>query len=605
MALLVPPIDELDRLLNPLNDGERRVVRWFSTLDSGWTVYIQPRLGVDIPDFVAVHDEYGVCVVEVKDWAFNKYRNNNGQVEYRIADGWKRVEQHPRYQAYRYRSTIFERFFAFPEDGAKILPSVRGIVLLLNHPTKQASKLLNIADSSPWTSIAVHGEDALYELDEALKGPAPARPPARSLDRLRTHLVDGVNVARLVEPQRLSDGAKNVETNPSKAKMRRIRGSAGCGKSYGLAARAARLAADGKSVLVLSFNATLARYLQSLVGIHCATYGSNPARVSCIHFHGFCSRLADDAAAAGLSITTPGGLPPHEVPVARALKAYESGFSRTYDAILVDEGQDFELDWWNMLRTHARAEGGEMLLVSDPTQNIYDQVSWTEEPSMLGAGFAGPWTELGDSYRIPADMIHVIRSFGTDYVGGDVAGPSMPPDADQIRGRGSRTVRRWQNVRTTRELGRRIGEMTADLLENSHDLSPSEIVFLCESHEQGLSAVRELESRGHDVHHIFATDPAERRRRKERFWPDAPGVKGCTVHSFKGWEARAVIAGIGKSTKSRRLAYVAMTRLKSDPFGRKAFIGIVNADPALNGFREPFKSNPPLDPPDSGVPVAS
>ena len=115
---------------------------------------------------------------------------------------------------------------------------------------------------------------------------------------------------------------------------------------------------------------------------------------------------------------------------------------------------------------------------------------------MLGAGFAGPWTDLGDSYRIPADMISVVRLFGTEFVGGDVAGPSAPLDAATFAGAGSRTIRRWQNLEDERLLGRRIGEMTADLLEADTDLSPSEIVFLCETHRQGLEAVHQLETRG-------------------------------------------------------------------------------------------------------------
>lgn len=597
MALVVPPIDDFDRLLNPLNDGERRVAIGLLEMDDAWTVYVQPRLGVDIPDFVAVHAVHGVCVIEVKDWAYNKYRNNNGVIEYGSKDGWTQVKEHPRYQAYRYRSTIFERFFAFPEDGELISPTVRGVVILLNHSTRKAQDLLRSAGRSPWSSIEVYGEEALDALETALIGPAPATPTARSVAKLRKHLIDGANVARLIQPHKLSPSARNVETNPSKAKMRRIRGSAGCGKSYGLAARAARLAAEGKDVLVLSYNSTLARYLQSLVSMHCATYGANPARVSCIHFYGFCSGVAGEASAVGFDLVVPDGVDGFEIPVARARSAFEQGFERAYDAILVDEGQDFELDWWNLLRNHVRADDGEMLLVSDPTQNIYGKVSWTEEVAMLGAGFAGPWTELGDSYRIPADMISVLRRFGTEYISGDIAGPSLPSDADEIRGAGAPTVRRWLNIRSAAELGSRIGDMTADLLDGDHDLTPSDVVFLCETHQQGLAAVRRLEARGHDVHHIFGADAAERRRRMDRFWPDAPGVKGCTVHSFKGWEARGVIAGIGTSDGSRRLAYVAMTRLKSDPIGREAFIGIVNADQSLNDFRELFKHGIPLPPP--------
>ena len=83
-------------------------------------------------------------------------------------------------------------------------------------------------------------------------------------------------MSELTERQLLSDGARNIEANRSNARIRRVRGSAGCGKSFGLAARAARLASEGKSVLVLSYNATLAHYLRALVSSHCASYAANP-----------------------------------------------------------------------------------------------------------------------------------------------------------------------------------------------------------------------------------------------------------------------------------------------------------------------------------------
>ena len=109
-----------------LNAGEIRVARALADLDDGWTVYVQPRLGMDIPDFVALHDRYGVCAIEVKDWAYGKYRNTAGVVELRDRGGWRAVDQHPRLQASRYRSSIFENSFALPEDGQLVPPSVRG-----------------------------------------------------------------------------------------------------------------------------------------------------------------------------------------------------------------------------------------------------------------------------------------------------------------------------------------------------------------------------------------------------------------------------------------------------------------------------------------------
>lgn len=57
-----------------------------------------------------------------------------------------------------------------------------------------------------------------------------------------------------------------------------------------------------------------------------------------------------------------------------------------YDAILVDEGQDYRPIWWQALRNAVRP-GGEMILVADKTQNIYaTAATWTED-AMANAGF--------------------------------------------------------------------------------------------------------------------------------------------------------------------------------------------------------------------------
>lgn len=319
--------------------------------------------------------------------------------------------------------------------------------------------------------------------------------------------------------------------------------------------------------------------------------------MTCTHLHAFCVRVADDAKVGGLSLTVAPGTKPYDRYIAEAQSAFSQGFERRFDAVLVDEGQDFTQEWWNMLRHNVVTPEGEMLLVSDPTQDVYGIKSWTDERSMPGAGFNGPWTDLEGSYRLPTDMVSIAEEFARTFVSGDRMSTTIPLDRTAVAGRSARTERRWVGARTASGLGQSVGMATVELLESNAELSPSDVVFLCESHEQGLAAVRVIEAHGHEVHHVFAKASDEQRRRKARFWPDAPGVKGCTVHSFKGWESRAVVMGIGTNSRSRRLAYVAMTRLKADGFGRPAHVTVVNADRRLDAFGElfvrPLESWPP------------
>lgn len=603
MAQFVPTIPECVARDGWLNAGEIRVAEALASLDDDWTVYVQPRLGMDIPDFVALHDRYGVCAIEVKDWAFGKFRNVNGVVEYRRGGVWNSVKQHPRLQVHRYQSSIFESCFAQPDHGRLIPPSVRSMVVLLNHPTKNANEVLRRKRGAAGERAAVRGEEFFDAVESQLVGKAPVKPPADSMAKLRAHLDSATYVSRLLSPEPLSEGARNIAKNPNGATMRRVRGSAGCGKTYGLAARAAALAAEGQSVLVLSYNVTLTHYLRKLVARHSASYGSDPTKVTCIHFHGYCGRLVEEAKARGVAMTVADGTKGPDTVIRQAISASEQDVRLPYDAILVDEGQDFELDWWNLLRQQVRP-GGEMLLVADPTQNIYGQAAWTDEDHMLGAGFSGPWTMLDACYRLPNDMVGAIATFGRDFVGGDIVGPTPRPIDGMLPFIDSPTVARWQNVRSSRELPEIAAKFAADLAGCPERLDPSDIVLLCETHEQGLLAVRQLEKLGHEVHHMFAKDKDERKLRKQRFWADAPGIKACTVHSFKGWESRAVVLCIGDRKDSARLAYVAMTRLQADAGGRSAYIGVVNANRELNDFRTSFRYGVPLPPPDDDTRVA-
>ena len=66
--VLRPPLDRLDDLVAPLSPAESRVLRALSRLEPGWTVFSKPRIGLDDPDFLAIHDRHGVCAIEVADW---------------------------------------------------------------------------------------------------------------------------------------------------------------------------------------------------------------------------------------------------------------------------------------------------------------------------------------------------------------------------------------------------------------------------------------------------------------------------------------------------------------------------------------------------------
>ena len=235
------PLPDLRLLDPPLNDGEIRVAAALSELDDGWTIYVQPRLDMDVPDFVAVHDQYGVCAIEVKDWSPRRYRQADcGTIEYITGDGvWQTSKEQPSIRRLGIGrpssiSTSRERDNGHPTQPFEPSSSCRGF------SDDDAHRLLTrrqVTDDE--FSVAIRGGDGLIKsLEQILRGTGCTAADRESDERLRRHLRGSEAVREIRQPATLSPDAKNIADDPRDARRRRIRGPAGCGKTFGLAARA-------------------------------------------------------------------------------------------------------------------------------------------------------------------------------------------------------------------------------------------------------------------------------------------------------------------------------------------------------------------------------
>ncbi|MFN2114093.1 MAG: NERD domain-containing protein [Anaerolineae bacterium] len=157
-----------------------------------------------------------------------------------------------------------------------------------------------------------------------------------------------------------------------------IAGCAGSGKTMLAAEKACRLAASGFETLLTCFNKNLAAFLRSRLG---ERRGLNVK-----HFHELGYALAD---AAG---TLP-GKPVFddtffsEVLPGAMLEALDVLADERYDAIVVDEGQDFEDAWWIPLQSMLRdPETGIFYIFYDEAQSLYNQemaLPIADEPYVL------------------------------------------------------------------------------------------------------------------------------------------------------------------------------------------------------------------------------
>jgi hypothetical protein len=143
-----------------------------------------------------------------------------------------------------------------------------------------------------------------------------------------------------------------------------VTGPAGSGKTLLAIQIARRLAEGGRRTLLTCFNKALGEYLRS------STRGV--ANLDVGHFHELADRLAREA---GLDLPGAGVEPgspyfERELPDLLARAAAELG--PRYDAIVVDEAQDFREWWWPpLLALHEDPAAGPLYLFADDNQNLY------------------------------------------------------------------------------------------------------------------------------------------------------------------------------------------------------------------------------------------
>lgn len=164
---------------------------------------------------------------------------------------------------------------------------------------------------------------------------------------------------------RLTEEQKILLDNLVEYPRAAIQGAAGTGKTVLAMEKARRMAGAGKRVLLLCFNKPLAAHLAREAG----------GEFTVETFHVFCRRMAQRAK---LPFEPPKGVAKErrfwaEDAAMRLLEALELLPDERYDAVVVDEGQDFLPDWWPCL-DEALKDGrdGTLYAFYDPNQDIYE-----------------------------------------------------------------------------------------------------------------------------------------------------------------------------------------------------------------------------------------
>lgn len=507
-------------------------------LGQGWSVFysvawlgpvvagIPPRDGE--ADFVLAHPQKGILVIELK----------GGRIHF---DGdqqqWFSTDRHdvdhtidPFGQARTSKHMLLNKL--------KELPALRGHWLTLGHavafPDVARPQYAVTVDAPP--EIILSADDMMrlpQRIDEILaywqggkdKWPEYGPKVVVELTKLLARTTELPNPLSLQAAQddseivRLTEEQFRVLDFLNRQRRAAIGGCAGSGKTFLAVEKARRLAREGYRTLLTCFNMPLYDFLKTIT--------VNVEGLEVMNFHTLCSTMAKEA---GLTLPEDWETPDTAAEVLS--EALHLSPHKRYDAIVVDEGQDFRETWWLALE-ESLSDGKRSILYVfyDSHQRLYRgsgtlPASLTEIP-------------LTENIRNTRSICQVLSNH---YEGEDRPRP---------RGPHGRTVEMHEYT-TSKELQNELARVLARLL-GTERFSPQDLVVLTPKSLKGRSQIPGLKL---PYPLRLVTDEKE---------VQGKSVLCSTIHRFKGLERKvAIVAEIDgdllTSPERSALCYVAFSR---------------------------------------------
>ena len=393
MATVIPA---LSTCVSRMTQGERRTAeRLEQKLDDDYLVWYDVPVGPKHahPDFVVLHPRRGLLILEVKDWRLETIRTASKQTWEILAQGVPKNVANPIEQARHYAHQVVDALSKDQRltnaDGKLAFPWSYGVVL--THITRRQFEAAELhfaiephrvvcRDEMTATVEAEDFQSRLWAMFPTLMRGVLSIP---QIDRVRWILFPEVRVNppsdlfpadeeasdTLPDIMRVMDLQQEQLARSLGEGHRVIHGVAGSGKTMILGYRAeylAKASANAKPILVLCYNQPLAVKLDAVM----AAKGL-AAKVHVRNFHKWCRQ---QLVAYGQALPAQGP-DMFEQMVAGVIRGVDRGQipSGQYQAVLIDEGHDFEAAWLKLAAQMVDPATNSLLLLYDDAQSIYQR----------------------------------------------------------------------------------------------------------------------------------------------------------------------------------------------------------------------------------------
>lgn len=370
-----------------------------------------------------------------------------------------------------------------------------------------------------------------------------------------------------------------IYEEPSSSGYRRLRGSAGSGKTLVLAARAAEAVNKGKRVLYLVYSKPLEQKIQNIINIYeeqkekeGLDFVVNEENIKILNFFKFLQNFCMEELKQDFEKNNKGDFNSNINEMVALIndKFDEEKYKeKTFDAIYVDEAQNFDIKWWPLIQKFLnkdKQENPELYIAADLTQDYQNKGSrnWTDE-SMKGCGFKGRWRKLNNSYRMHPLASKLARIFILKYLPSDESNnlPHYTTNDDPVLPLSEHGEFKfvWHDCSKDD-----VSSTVVNLIEDIPEKSNTNSVILCSNNIQKTlnPKLKELMEGTNNCFVIKETTQAKGLNSKEQFFIENGDLGIITSQSYQGLESHNVILILDykwQNSFAKKSIYVAITRV--------------------------------------------
>jgi hypothetical protein len=575
-----------------MTPGEKRLAqRLEEKLEDDYLLWYNVPVGKKRlhPDFIVLHPSRGLFILEVKDWKLDSIKSINPSTATLITEDGVKEVKHPLQQARDYALAVKKMLEKDPAlvqkegnyQGKLIIPYGYGVVLTnISRKDFNSSELNAVFEEHlvickdemlPSTDVGEF-QQRLWDLSGYQFGKTLT---SSQIDRIRWHIFPDLRP----DNQFMSDTSTDEETAelviPDILKImdlqqeqlarslgdghRVIHGVAGSGKTMILAYRCQHLAQkDGKPILVLCFNVSLAAKLRQMI-----EHKGLTERVKVRHFHGWC---VDQLKKYRISRPNPNDYS-GEAYVAelvnRVIASVDAKLipAGTYGAVMLDEGHDFKPEWLKLIAQMVDPETNFLLILYDDAQNLYGEKRDKKFSfKSVGIQAQGRTTILKLNYRNTEQVLKVAYEFAkevmTPTTGDDDQVVLVEPTSAGRQGPVPDLIKLPSFKHEVEYLAQRVQQL------HERNIPWNEMAIIYRSKFMGDRVYQDFQKLQIPVEWVNANNDSR------NYNPDEHSIKLITMFSSKGLEFPVVlIPGIGfmphqynTPEEEARLLYVAMTR---------------------------------------------